>query len=102
MATCKYGVLPEGVVEQILVLLPPRSLARCRAVSKHWDTLISSGRFIKLLCCAQDRSMHQIVPIEVNFVKGLLTEEEFHKPLALKKTSWTTIWDQLIASVYLS
>jgi hypothetical protein len=102
MAACKYGILPEGVVEQILVLLPPRSLARCRAVSKHWDTLISSGRFIKLLCCAQDKSMHQIVPFEVNFVRGLLKDDEFCKPSALKKSSWDTIWDQLTASMYLS
>lgn len=94
----KYGTLPDDVVEMILVLLPTKSLAKCRAVCKHWDTLISSPQFIKLLCSAKDKSMNYITPVKIHFVEGLLQGEEFRVPEAIRKSSWDTIWEQLVAA----
>ena len=48
MAT-KYETLSDGIVEMILVSLSTKSLVKCGVICKHWNTLISSSQFIKLL-----------------------------------------------------
>jgi hypothetical protein len=94
----KYGILPNDLVERILALLPTRSLARCCVVCKHWNTLISSPHFIKLLSFANDKCMNHIMPTKVDFIKGLLQGEEFCSIEVIQKNLWTTIWDQLVAA----
>ncbi|KAH9313932.1 hypothetical protein KI387_022559, partial [Taxus chinensis] len=40
--------LPHAQVETILLWLPLEYLCRCRAVSKEWNTLLSSSRFLNV------------------------------------------------------
>ncbi|EFH53058.1 hypothetical protein ARALYDRAFT_904436 [Arabidopsis lyrata subsp. lyrata] len=37
--------IPNDIVEEIMVMLPVKSLMRFRAVSKHWRSLITSKEF---------------------------------------------------------
>ncbi|KAG0627175.1 hypothetical protein M758_2G179900 [Ceratodon purpureus] len=70
---------------------------KCCVVCKHWNTLISSPHFIKILTSANDKQINCIPLRKVDFITGLLQKEEFCATQALQKNLWTTIWDQLAA-----
>ncbi|KAJ4851125.1 hypothetical protein Tsubulata_033599 [Turnera subulata] len=42
--------IPPEIVEEILVLLPNKSIHRFRSVSRSWSSLLVSGRFHELRC----------------------------------------------------
>ncbi|KAG0588236.1 hypothetical protein KC19_2G227800 [Ceratodon purpureus] len=70
---------------------------KCCVVCKHWNTLISSPHFIKILTSANDNQINCIPLRKVDFITGLLQKDEFCATQALQKNLWTTIWDQLAA-----
>ncbi len=93
-----FGTIPGDVVEKILILLPTRDLIQCRVVCKEWDTLISSGRFIKLLCYAHDKHINTLTSIQVDFLDGIFVQDGFLN-YNVKNNSWTTIWEKLVATI---
>uniref|UniRef100_A0A0D9WMC3 F-box domain-containing protein n=1 Tax=Leersia perrieri TaxID=77586 RepID=A0A0D9WMC3_9ORYZ len=45
---CIGGIIPEEIVEQILLRLPVKSIVRFRSVCKSWQSMIADPRFTRL------------------------------------------------------
>ncbi|KAL6139633.1 hypothetical protein ACLB2K_057935 [Fragaria x ananassa] len=88
--------IDENVVEQILSILSPKSLMRCKSVSKRWYALISSPSSIKFILVIGDLDMIHTSTYTKFFIIGFSSLEEesgrahiFEIPSPLKAAVYT-------------
>ncbi|XP_017253016.1 F-box/kelch-repeat protein At3g23880-like [Daucus carota subsp. sativus] len=91
MANKSINDLPEGMVSEILVRLPVKSLLQCKSVCKPWLSLISTPHFVQSqLLRAIMASMN--TPTLLSIEKPPLTEEELARKLAEMDTHIVTLF----------
>ncbi|KAL1816572.1 F-box/kelch-repeat protein At3g23880-like [Daucus carota subsp. sativus] len=83
MAKKSINYLPEGLISEILLRLPVKSLLQCKSVCKPWLSLISTPHFVK-------SQLHRAITASMNTPTMLcihrptLTEEELARKLAFE------------------
>ncbi|KAL1816570.1 hypothetical protein ACET3Z_019144 [Daucus carota] len=86
MANKSINDLPEGMISEILLRLPVKSLLQCKSVCKPWLSLISTPHFVQSqLLRAIMASMN--TPTLLCIEKPPLTEEELARKLAFEATA---------------